>query len=153
MADPITLQVLSAVKTRLETINTANGFNTDPSIYLGVRRVNDNQLTSGPVISVFDIEDEPDDTTAWGDEPVHTTLSIVVEGIVDDSNQQGLPLAHYLFQDIFNAALDVDDRTLGGLVLDFGYAGRTMEYPDTGGTRIGVSVTFTALIVQTYGSI
>ena len=153
MADPISLQVLDAVKTRLETISTASGFNTDPEIHLGVRRINDDQLASGPVIHLYDVEDEIEDETAWGDEEVRLQMRIMIEGVQDDESEGRLDTAHLLYQDIYNAVLDVTDRTLGGLTLDFGYANRQMEYPDSGGRRIAVRVEVTALIQQPYGNI
>ena len=153
MADPITLQVLDAVMARLQTISTANGFNTNPSFYLGVRRINDDQLDAGPVIHLYDLEDELDEESIYGDESIRVLMRMIIEAIVEEASENRLDAAHLLYQDIFNAVLDVDDRTLGGLSLDFGYAGRRMEYPESGGKRIAVNVEVTALIEQPYGNI
>lgn len=152
MADPVTLQVLDAIKTRLDTISTVGGFNTDPTVYLGVRDINRDQM-SVPVIQLYDTDDEPDEETAYGDDPCHSNMRIIVEGIIEDDSSQGLDLAHLLFQDIYNSALDVTDRTLGGLSLDFGYAGRSIRYPENGGGKYAVRVEFTALIQMPYGNI
>lgn len=155
MTAPVSYTVLSAIADRLKLIDPANGFNTDAGdrVFLGFRRVNPDQLEIGPVLHVYDTEDEPDELTAFGDEAVHVTLRVMVDAFIRDIDGEGLKLAHLVAQDVFNSVLDVSDRTLGGLSLDIGYAGRSVEYPQPGGDTIAVSLEFTTLIQQPYGSI
>lgn len=154
MSDPLSLQILEAVEDRLETILVAGGYNTDAgqNVFLGVRRINPNELADGSVVlNVFDTDDEVDETTAYGDEEIHVTLRITVEAYIRDLTEQGTRLAHLVMQDIKTAVL-TSDRTLGGLTVDFGYDGRSVEYPDPGGDTLTVSVDFVTTYAEAYGA-
>lgn len=155
MGAPATYQALAALKTRLQAILTSGGYNTNAGtgVFLGKRRVNQDQLDTSPVINVYDVEDEVDETTAFGDEAIYARMLIHVDAFILDASDQGIELAHLVAQDIFNAALDATDQTLSSVVMDFGYAGRTIEYPDAGGDTINVTLQFSALVAMPYGNI
>jgi len=155
MTNPVTYQVLDAIQTRLEAITVANGYNTNAGnqVHLGMRKANPDDVDTGPVLNIYDTSDEADETTGWGAEPIHTTMRINVDSFIRYVDAEVTLTAHLLFQDIFNATLNVADRTLSGLALDFGYSGRTVEYPEPGGDTVSVSVEFTCLIQMPYGVI
>ena len=155
MSNPVSYQVLAALRTRLQAISPAAGYNTDAGdrVYLGRRRINPDQLDIGPSINLYDTEDEVEEETAHGYESVRSTLRINVDAYIRDVDGEGTELAHLVIQDIFNAALDVTDQTLSDVALDLGYAGRTIEYPDVGGDTIALSMEFTSLIDLPYGNI
>lgn len=154
MSDPVSWQVLDAIRDRLEGIYPDAGYNTDVGdrVNIGKRQVNPDQLDIGPVVNVYDTSDEPDESTVWGAEPVHATMTVMVDAFIRDFDMEGTKLAHLVAQDIFNAVLDSTDLTLGGLALDLGYAGRTTEYPEGGGDTIMVSMEFTTLLLMPYGA-
>lgn len=155
MSNPVSYQVLDALRTRLQAISLDGGFNTDAGerVYLGKRRINPDQLDIGPAINIYDTEDEVDEETAAWDESVRATMTIMVDAFIRDVDGEGTELAHLVIQDIFNAALSATDLTLSGVALDLGYAGRTIEYPEVGGDTIAISMEFSSLIDLPYGNI
>ena len=153
MSDPISLQILEELQDRLQTILVSGGFNTNAGqqVFLGERRINPNQLDDGPVINVFDTEDEIDETTAYGDEEIHITMRVIVAAYIRDVDEESTRLAHLILQDIKTAMLKNTDRTLGGLTVDFGYDGRVIEYPEPGGDTLHVSAEFVTTYQEPYG--
>ena len=117
MTAPVSYQVLNTLKTRLQAITVVGGYNTDAGagVFLGKRRVNQDQLDTGPVINIYDVDDEPDEEVAYGDEPIRSTMTIHVDALILDASETGVLLAHEVMQDIFNATLT--DQTVGGLAL------------------------------------
>lgn len=154
MSDPLSLQILEALQTRLEAIEPENGYNTDAGarVFLGRRRANPDEIDIGPVLHIYDTEDEVDETTATTRENIHITLTVVVDGLIRDLDKESTRLLHLLIQDIKMAMLSTTDLTIGGLSLDIGYAGRTVEYPEPGGDTIGVSLEFSVLYAEPYGA-
>lgn len=153
MSDPVSLQILEALQTRLQAIAPNGGYNTDAGdrVYLGRRRFNPDELDIGPVIHVYDTDDQVDEITAYGDESMHVTMTVNVDAFQRNVDDLATRNAHLLIQDIRNALLKPTDRTLSGLTLDFGYAGRSVDYPDPGGDTVGVSCQFVCLYLEPYG--
>lgn len=155
MSDPVSYQILDALRLRLEAISPGAGYNTNAgaNVFLGSRQVNPHDLDEGAALQIYDTEDEPDEESAFGDEPIRLRQTIVVSAFIRDVNDESLRLMHLVIQDIFNAVLDVTDRTIGGLALDLGYAGKTVEYPEPGGDVLSVALEFSCLFEQPFGSI
>ncbi len=149
MADPLNLQILNALKLRLDDISVANGYNTDPTVVLGVQPVNADQIATGPVISIFDLTDDVEFSNMLDTNQI--TQRVEVEAVVRygaDSTAQKLS---YLWQDI-NRAIFQPDRTLGGLALDVLRGTRAFVYPQPGGETVAVQQTVNVEYIETYGN-
>jgi len=141
--------IISAIKARLETITKLGGFNTDAgdNVIIGRRTPDQTEL---PILCVFDIEDDPDEAERYLPEMM-ITLTTAVEAYVNVGTDP-MTAVHNIIDDIKTAVLDVTDRTLGGLTLDFGYGGREIQWPEDAGTVISVRVLFVCLYRETYGA-
>ena len=150
MANPISYQILAAIKTRLDAISTGSGFNTDPEIVLGVREVNPDQLDAGPVVTVYEVGDEPqEDAQLCGDMIIN--MQIVVEGVVRyGATNTSLKMAQ-LWQDIIRAVF-LSDVTLGGLAVAIWRGSREFNYPEPGGETVAVRQTVNVNFLETYGN-
>lgn len=150
MADPIALQIVKAVKTRLEAISIAGGFNTDPSVLRGVQVVNFDQTSDDPVISVYDDSDDPTEEQNVCQETI-INLSLMIEGVQRVGNDVPGDVITYLWQDILRSIL-LPDSTLGGLCLSIQRGPREFIYPQEGGETVAVRQTVNILYQETYGN-
>lgn len=141
--------ILAAVQARLETITKLGGFQTDAgdNVIIGRKTPDESEL---PVLCVFDIEDEPDEGDRYI-EKMLINLTISVEGYIAVGDNS-LTEIHKIISDVKTAVLLLNDRTLGGLTLDFGYGGREIAWPDDAGTVISVRILFVCLYRETYGA-
>jgi hypothetical protein len=154
MTASVAYQILETLRDRLALISPENGYNTDAGlrVYLGRRQVNDSDVRLGPALNVYDVSDEVDDATAYGLDPAFVKLRVQVDAFISDLMGDGLKLAHEVIQDVYDAMLDPSDPTLGGLSMDMGYSGRSIEYPGSGVDTISVSLEFTTLYAMVYGT-
>ena len=150
MANPVSYQILEAIKTRLDAISTVGGFNSDPEIVLGVQEVNPDQIDAGPVITVYELGDEPEgDGQICGNMLIN--MQVVVSGFVkfgDDDTSLKMAL---LWQDIMRSVF-LTDVTLGGLAVSIWRGGRQFNYPQPGGETVAVQQTVNVNYLETYGN-
>ena len=146
-------QILEEIRNRLATIDLDSGFNTDAGarVYLGKRHPTPDEIDVGPVLQVYSTDDEPQDPDQFCD-PMMIRVSVTVEGFARAIDSDFTLAAHDLIQDVKSAALIIGSETLGGLALDFGYSGYSIEYPDSGGDTVMVSLNFSALYEETFGA-
>ena len=149
MPDPVSLQILDAIKARVDEISTANGYNTNPTVVRGVQPVNPDQSSSGPVISMYELQDQPEEATLLNQNLI--TLSIEVEGVVQFNDNATSEKLSYLWQDI-NRAVFQADTTLGGLALGVLRGPRSFQYPQPGGETVAVQQTVNVQYLETYGN-
>ena len=153
MSDPSRRQqILEALKGRLETIQVANGFNTDGglSVFLG-------ELPAlGP--------DDPDVAIAMvvGDDEVrypadlkmliHLPIDVIAVAKPDSENRnKPWAMVEALLIDI-KVAVELDDRQLGGLLDNTMRRGNTRTLPrETGSDIIGASITYQLPYVESFG--
>jgi len=150
VADTVALQALQAIKTRLDAISTGSGYNTDPTVIMGVQPINPDQLNSGPVVTVFELRDDPTDELQLTGAQV-IDLTIVVEGQMQFGATSTPQALSELWQDISQAVF-LDDTTLGGLVLAVNRGPREFEYPQPGGNTIAVRQAVNVRYLETYGN-
>jgi hypothetical protein len=147
----VALDILNYIKTRLETILISSGFNTDlgKSVSLG-RKYYSVDTCSLPMCSLFDLEDEPEEADSYL-EKMMITLDLMVECYIKNENGAQNAIDDVI-SDVKTAVLDVTDRKLGGLTLDFGYAGREIVWPEDASDVIPVRLRFRTLYRENYGS-
>lgn len=149
MADPVALQILKALKTRLDTISVANGYNYDPSVVLGLQQINDDQM-SAPIIHIYETDDD-----ATGDARLYEAQVIDLRVEVQAHMRLGALVKAdalaYLWQDIMRAVFDVTDTTLGGLALTVLRGPKQYVYPQPGGETVAVNQRVDVRYLETYG--
>jgi hypothetical protein len=153
MADPMPLQILDAIEGRLQGISVAAGYNTDAgaTVRQGIAPINPDELDCGPVVAVYETQDQPSDDETLQAQAV-IVLTVIVEAQVrygQDSSAQALS---YLWQDLNRAVFQPDDTTLGGLVLAVMRGPRDFEYPPAGGETVAVRQAVNVQYVETYGT-
>ena len=145
------VQVESAIVTRLQTILIADGYNTDAGnrVTQGRRTFDPSEL---PALSVFIPVVELDDSKPPHAQRNDCLLQLVVEGHITavDMNMPAVD-GHALISDIKRAMFDSDDRTLGGLVNDFRWQRDVLDIPDDGSHVVHVSVEALAPYPEIYG--
>lgn len=154
MPDPVAQQIVEAIKTRLSAIATGSGYNTNAgiSVSIGRTRLNGAELSSNPVLFVYDIDDEPIEGTEFTDTQLFINLSIVVDAFVKRASGTELHESiHALTADIKKAVLQVSDKKLGGLSFGLYYQGRTIEYPEDGGNIAAITMRFIVPYRENYG--
>lgn len=150
MADPMPLQILTALRDRLDGISVGAGYNTNPQIVMGLQPVNADQLDDGPVITLYETDDEPTDDETFG-QVLTVRLSIVIEGMVRFGAESTAEKLSRLWQDINRAAFQAD-TTLGGLALGVFRGPRNFEYPQQGGETVAVRQIVNVHYLETYGN-
>ena len=153
MADPIALDILEAIETRLQAITVVGGYNTDAGnqVYLGKRQVNPDEVDTGPVILVFDESDElaEEGGNVCGTEFVQ--MSVSVQAFMEYVAIAHTRLMHLLIQDI-KRSIFLSDSTMGGICSAVLYGGREVDYPEPGGETVAVTVTVNILYFESYGA-
>jgi hypothetical protein len=153
MADPISLQILEAIRYRLTKISVAAGYNTTPcSVRLGTQSVLPEDVADGPVISVFDLGDSAERSGHLGSHDSRIEIVAVVEGVQVNNGAEATESLHLLIQDIHRAVFLAADTRLSGLVLGVERGDRTVIYPDAGGNLIGVRQEVRVSYLETYGN-
>lgn len=153
MADPVSLQVLEAIKTRLESISVAGGYNTTPAVVrLGTQTANPDELAVGPVISVFDLGDSAQRSGHLGSHDSRIDMVAIVDAAQVYTGAESTAALHYLSQDIHRAVFLSADTRLSGLALTVERGDRTVIYPDAGGNLIGVRQEVRITYLETYGN-
>jgi len=151
MSDPISLQIMHNLRDRLYAITPGGGYNTHPSIVFGMRDVNPDELSAGPVVLLYELEDEVVEDLADMCQTNAIELTAVIESyskLGQDSSPDALA---YLWQDI-NRALFTSDTTCGGLAHSVSRGSRSYIYPSPGGETVAVRQTATILYSEPYGS-
>lgn len=153
MSDSVAYQIVEAVRNRLAGIDFDSGYNTDmgASLFLGKRQFNEHEMSTGPQLQFYMTEDTPSESDRHVD-PMMIELGFVAAAAAEVKNDNALKLASDLIQDIKSAVLVIGGETLGGLSLDLGYSGSTIDYPEGGVDSVVVTVNFTALYQETYGA-
>lgn len=148
--DSIPKKILSALETRLETILTDDGFNTDAglNVYRGRRSFDWADATLFPAVSVFDPVEEADPSH---EERIDNILTVFIEGHCWADPDDPADGAHDLLADIKKAVLVYDNQTLGGLAASMEYGGREIEFPDDAGSVVTVRVTVKIAYPELYG--
>jgi len=150
MAETKAFQIVKAIKSRLEAIKSADGFNTDPEIALGIQFVNPDQLDASPVISVYEIGDEgPEDENMCGTMLIN--LQIMIEAHIRLEQDSSAEKLNLLWQDIIRSTC-LADTTLGGLTASLNRGQRRYEYPSEGGGTVAVQQMLSARYLETYGN-
>ena len=149
MADPVSLQVLDAIKTRLSAISVVVGYNNTPSVVrLGTLSANPDELADGPAISVFDLGDDPDE----GDfsQTKLITQEVLIEAFIATTDD-GTEALSLLWQDISRAVF-LADTTLGGIAAGVMRGPRQFSFPNDGGNVAGLRQTVVVQYFETYGN-
>lgn len=143
--------VLDELRTRLQAIQVSNGFNTDAglAVFLGeIPQLGEDDPTQALVLVVGD------DAPSYTGENVATLLAVEVQALVFDSAATPDPFDRIeeIIEDI-RKALEVPDRTLGGLVKQRGLVrAPTRSIPrQEGGQVVGAAVGYQAPIVEKWG--
>lgn len=146
-------RIIEKIRDRLAGIDLDSGFNTDAGarVYFGKRQPTPDEIDVGPVIQVYSTEDEPQDPDQFCD-PMFIRVSMTVEGFTRAVDDDFTLAAHDLIQDIKSAVLVIGSETLDDLAVDLGYSGYSIEYPDSGGDSVSVSLAFSAMYEETYGA-
>ena len=149
MANPVAYQILAAIKTRLDAISTVGGFNFDPTVKMGAQNVNPDEVAAGPVITIYELGDEPqDEAQLCGDMVVN--MQIAIEGVVRyGATDTSLKMAQ-VWQDIMRAVF-LSDVTVGGLAIAIWRGAREFNYPEPGGETVAVRQTVNVNFLETYG--
>lgn len=153
MANTIAYQILTAIQARLNQISVANGYNNDldETVTLGVKNFNPDQLTTAPVVSVYEVNDAPEEEgTLQGQNLI--TLTIEIEAVVKYDNTMAALKINQLWQDINRAVYQVGGSTLGGLALAVLRGPRSFVYPQPGGDTVAVNQTVSVQYLETYGN-
>ena len=150
MADPVALQIIKALETRLNAISVAGGYNNDVNVLRGTADVNPDQIEALPVINLYDAGDEPSEDGTLCNQTV-IQQEIIIEGRKLYNAEVPGDAAAYLWQDIMRATF-LDDSTLGGLCLYIARGPRDYTYPPSGGNLIAVRQTVNVIYQETYGN-
>lgn len=144
--DTIAKQNIDAIKTRLQAILVAGGFNTNAGaqVYVGRRSFDENDTL--PAVTVFDNGEQSEEI---GSKRVRNELVVSVEGFAAPSGDS-LTATSDLVGDIKKAVL-LDDVSLGGLAQYLGYRGYSAQPPRDGGTISSVLVNFSVVYDERYG--
>jgi hypothetical protein len=140
--------ILRAIGTRLETIRVASGFATDAGL-----RVFHGPVRFGPDDPPIAIAVVPGGTTTTSDpravkKTVH--LPVDIHAMARDDLDHPLLVVESVIADI-KTALEVEDRSLGGLAKDF-RAGEVLPLPRAeGSTTIGSRVEYLVLYIELWG--
>ena len=149
MANPVSYQILTAIKTRLDAITTIGGFNYDPTIKLGWQNVNPDEVDAAPVITVYESGDAgPDEENFCQTMLIPMEITIEAYMRIDGTTAEDLAK---LWQDIIKAVL-LTDTTLGGLAASVQRGARDYEYPTSGGQTVAVRQVVSVQYFETYGN-
>jgi hypothetical protein len=145
------LEILQAIKTRLEAITIANGYNTNAgqAIY----------MTDLPVLGPTD-PDEALNLTIGDDEVLYqgvnvaAALPIEIQAIARQGQESVVALENILGD--IKTAVELEDMTLGGLLVEDPRAierGQTRVLPRVEGSEyVGVGITYAVTYQESWGA-
>ena len=147
MSDPLALQIIDGIATRLAAIDGTGDFHTAPTaVYQGNRTLDDDELA----LVVFSGKEKGGDASH---PRIAAELEVHVEGqhpLAD--KEDGERQANLLIADV-QRAVELADRTLGGLARRFvKYAGRVVAYPQDGARLVHVRVSYNVGYHRTFGN-
>ncbi len=148
MPDPRRLQVLSATKTRFQTITVSNGYNTNAGqrVYHGVPHTKDD---GDPWIVMS--TPEPADYVEAAQNHRHVEMPVMVEAAMKPADPANpLASAELLLGDLEKAIFLVD-RTLGGLAKNVVSNRAGTRDREDGGELVGAFVEFRVVYTDKYG--
>ena len=142
-------QILDVLRTRLSAITLAGGFQTDAGTQIFI-----NEL---PILG-------PDDPSAaivilsgnevplYQGEQVSLELPLEIQAHANEALDNPWLTVEAIISDI-KTAVELDDRTLGGLVRQPIRRGPVQSFPrEAGMTTVGATVTYLALVVEPWGA-
>lgn len=150
MADPIALQIVDAIRDRLELITLANGYNTEPTVLaVGQQPALSEHFDTDYVVSLFEQPDTPD----AGDLQSKTlvTMQVVVEGAAKFGESDENTILYRLWQDICKAVFK-PDTTLGGLAAGITRGPKGFVYSQSGEGVTGVRQVVNVQYFETFGN-
>lgn len=150
MADPIELQIVQAIRSRLANISVANGYHTDAGANVCLGRVLDEAVDEFPALVVWLVEpNAPGDTRAGN---VRRSLPVLVEGYVRVEEDDPLEATLKLARDIKAAVYQLDDLVLveGAGVGDLELGADEHFPPDPGSDIATAQVTLSVPYVEKF---
>ena len=149
MPNPVSYQILTAIKARLDAISTVAGFNYDPVVKLGWENVNPDEINASPIITVFESGDVgPDEENFCQLMLIPIDITIEAYMRIEGTTSEDLTK---LWQDIIRAVL-LTDTTLGGLAASVQRGARDYQYPTSGGQTVAVRQVVSVQYFETYGN-
>lgn len=149
LSSPVSLQILEAIRDRVETITRANGYMFDPDVRIGSHAISATDLDDGPVLCVYDLGSDPQDPESFAHDHL-IEMQILVEGFIARDEYNDTASLHQLDAAIKKAVFTTD-TTLGGLAMDVLQGGRRVKYPDSGERFLAVQQQIRVLYLDTYG--
>ncbi len=151
MPDTIAKRIVLAVDARLKTILTGSGFNTDAgnNVYRGRRSFEAVHLATVPVaVTVFSPETEAEDDNR---DRIDNDMTVAIEFVaVPQDADNPFDTAQDVLGDIATA-VELADRTLGGLAVNFRRAGQTVQMPADSATVVTGRASYAAVFPDLYG--
>lgn len=150
MAKPRRQLVLEAMRARLQAIEVANGFNTDAGLLVFLGEVP--QLgTSDPDTAIALVPGE--EIAAWNQGAnLLIRLPLIVSAIAKADLAEPWLAVEAIIGDV-KRAIELEDRTLGGLVQRMIERGSVLVWErEPGATSVAASVTYIAPYVEGWGT-
>lgn len=152
VSNPLPLQIVNALKTRLQAISYANGDTFEPAVRLGLAEVDPNDLAIEPLIQLYDDGDEVREPETFAHNPI---VELIINVDLQAKRESDVDVTTQLLR--FTAALkaalfDISDTTLAGLALDVAQGNRAVSYPESGESFLLVQQQVRVLYLDTYGA-
>lgn len=149
MAEPLRLQILQALTTRVQEITVGHGFNTDAGLTVFLGETPQLGPEDPPAAVALVVGDE---VPKYQGENVFIELPIGVQALARADLDQPWVTVEALIGDI-KRAVELADRTLGGLVRRQIVRGPVVALErEPGSTTVGASVTYFAPYVEAWGN-
>lgn len=135
--DSKALKITKAIQGALESIQIANGYQTDAGLRISRGRLRISRDEVFPLISIH--EGEEDVIKRVGPSVVQLRLPVTVEGFVESDPVNPLDSAHVLLADIKRSLFPALSEQRG-LIINTEYLGRIISPPEDGSSYSSVSV-------------
>lgn len=124
MMDSVRENVLNALVSELQTINTIDGYSFDPTVYRAVRELTD------PLQPAINVWDQAEETTHSGRALVQA-MTVNVEASTDADGGNFSVIGNRLIADLKTSIFGADPQ-LGGTSQYINLLSSRIEYPDNG---------------------
>lgn len=148
------LNIVNTMLGRVEAIAISGGFNTNMGDHASIADsvINPDEISSDGVVIVWDTDENNSESDGSLYRAYENELSISIEGHIAIGTGNPVTLAHEMIEDIKQAVLLPDNRTLDDDAIDLIYLSRETNYPEPTGTSVSVRLNFNVRYMETYGT-